>query len=150
MESVIALQGADFVVIAADVACSRSVVVMKDDMDKITELDPHKLFAAAGIPGDVVKFTERVQKDVKLNSLRLGIPMSTAAVANYARRTLSHAIRYACPIPFGRTHSRGAQLLTKSPLICVSLAADATLSKSMYCSAVMTPTTDRRCTLATT
>lgn len=93
MESIIGLEGADFVLIAADVASARSVVVMKDDMDKIHKLDTHKLFAAAGTPGDVVKFTEHVQKDVKLNNLRLGFPMSTSAIANYTRGELARFLR---------------------------------------------------------
>lgn len=94
MESIIALRGGDFVLIAADVASSRSVVVMKDDMDKIYTLDSHKLFAAAGVPGDVAKFTEHVQRDVRLYGLRSGIPMTTAAVANYTRGELARFLRY--------------------------------------------------------
>ncbi len=104
MESIIALEGRDFIVIAADVASARSVVVMKDDMDKITALDQTKLFAAAGTPGDVVKFREHVQRDVKLNNLRLGIPMSTAAVANFTRGELARFLRrspYQCNVVLG-------------------------------------------------
>lgn len=102
MESIIALQGTDYVVVAADVSSARSVVVMKDDMDKITKLDSHKLFAAAGTPGDVVKFTEHVSKCVKLNGLRLGIPMSTASVANYTRNELARFLRYVSCVPISR------------------------------------------------
>lgn len=104
MESIIGIEGGDFVLIAADVANARSVVVMKDDMDKITKLDTHKLFAAAGTPGDVVKFTEHVMCDVKLNNLRLGIPMSTAAVANFTRGELARFLRkspYQCNVLIG-------------------------------------------------
>lgn len=90
--------------IAADVASARSVIVMKDDMDKISALDDTKLFAAAGTPGDVVKFREHVTRDVKLNNLRLGIPMSTAAVANFTRRELARFLRrspYQCNVVLG-------------------------------------------------
>jgi len=93
MESIIALEGDGYVLIAADVASARSVVVMKDDMDKIRVLDDCKLFAAAGIPGDVSKFAEHVQKDVRLYTLRSGITMSTAAVANYTRGELAKFLR---------------------------------------------------------
>lgn len=88
-----AMEGDGFVLIAADVANARSVVVMKDDMDKIRVLDDYKLFAAAGPPGDVSKFAEHVQKDVRLYNLRSGIPMSTAAVANYTRGELAKFLR---------------------------------------------------------
>lgn len=94
MESVIALEGDGFIMIAADVASARSVVVMKDDMDKIRVMDEYKLFAAAGNPGDVSKFTEHIQKDVRLYNMRSGIRMSTAAMANYTRGQLAHFLRY--------------------------------------------------------
>lgn len=93
MESIIALEGDGYILIAADVASARSIVVMKDDMDKIRPLDSHKLFAAAGIPGDVSKFTEHVQRDVRLYNMRSGITMSTAAVANYTRGELARFLR---------------------------------------------------------
>lgn len=94
MESVIALQGDGYVIMAADVSSSRSILVMKDDMDKIRHLDDHKLFAATGVPGDVTKFSEHVQKDVRLYTLRSDIAMSTAAVANYTRGELARFLRY--------------------------------------------------------
>lgn len=94
MESIIALEGDGYVLVAADVSSSRSVVIMKDDTDKIRHLDEYKLFAAAGIPGDVTKFSEHVQKDVRLYTLRSGILMSTAAVANYTRGELARFLRY--------------------------------------------------------
>lgn len=95
MESIIALEGDGYVMIAADVASARSVVVMKDDQDKIHCLDDHKLFAAAGIPGDVSKFTEHVQQEVSLYTMRSDITMSTSAVANFTRKELARFLRYA-------------------------------------------------------
>lgn len=93
MESVIAVEGDGFVVVAADVTNARSIVVMKEDMDKIVSLDSHKLFAAAGMPGDVSKFTEHVQRDVRLYNLRSGIPMTMSAVANFTRGQLARFLR---------------------------------------------------------
>lgn len=93
MESVIALEGDGYVMIAADVSTVRSIVVMKDDMDKIREMDDYKLFAAVGTPGDVSKFTEHVQKDVRLYNMRSGITMSTAAMANYTRGEIAKFLR---------------------------------------------------------
>lgn len=93
METVIALEGDGYVMLAADVSSARSIIVMKDDMDKVHQLDDYKLFAAAGIPGDVTKFTEHIQKDVRLYTLRSGIVMSMAATANYARGELARFLR---------------------------------------------------------
>lgn len=93
MESIIALEGDGFVIVAADVSSARSIVIMKDDMDKIRQLDECKLFAAAGVPGDVTRFSEHIQKDVRLYTLRSGIVMSTAATANYTRGELARFLR---------------------------------------------------------
>lgn len=101
MESMIALEGDGFVMVAADVANARSVVVMKDDLDKIQILDSHKLLAASGVPGDVSKFSEHITQNLRLQLLRSGIPMSTAAVANYTRGELARFLRrspYQCNI----------------------------------------------------
>lgn len=104
MESIIGLKGDGFILVAADVSSARSIVIMKDDMDKIRQLDDCKLFAAAGIPGDVTKFSEHVQKDVRLYTLRSGITMSTAAIANYTRGELARFLRrspFQCNILIG-------------------------------------------------
>lgn len=93
MESILALQGDGYILIAADVARAQSIIVQKTDMDKIRVLDDSKLFAAAGVPGDVSKFSEHVQKDVRLNNMRTGTVMSTAAVANYTRGEISKFLR---------------------------------------------------------
>mmetsp|Transcript_8774 Transcript_8774/g.22995 ORF Transcript_8774/g.22995 Transcript_8774/m.22995 type:complete len:194 (+) Transcript_8774:57-638(+) len=93
MDSIIAVVGDGFVVSAADCTNARSIVVMKEDVDKVMELDHHKLLSMAGEPGDVVQFTEYVQKNVHLYELRTGIPMSTAAVANFTRNELAKSLR---------------------------------------------------------
>ena len=45
MDTLIALRGADCVVVAADRDVSRGIVVQHDDVDKIMELDSHKVRA---------------------------------------------------------------------------------------------------------
>ena len=51
MDSIIALTGDGFTMCAADTSNARSIVVMKDDVDKIMELDKHRLLCMAGEPG---------------------------------------------------------------------------------------------------
>ncbi|EME31735.1 20S core proteasome subunit beta 4 [Galdieria sulphuraria] len=95
MDSVIALVGKDFVLSAADTSNARSVIVMKDDVDKIMELDSHKTLAMGGEPGDFVQFTEYIQKNLHLYEFQTGLQLSTHAVANFIRGELARLIREA-------------------------------------------------------
>lgn len=94
MDSLIAVSGRDFVLMASDVTSARSIVVMKEDMDKIMELDEHKLLGFAGESGDCSAFTEYIQKNVHLFALRSGITLDTHAVGNFTRNELAVALRY--------------------------------------------------------
>ncbi|CAE7223519.1 ANK1 [Symbiodinium natans] len=51
------------------------------------------LFACSGPPADTANFMEFIEKNVKLNELRTGIPMSTKAAASFTRNELAHALR---------------------------------------------------------
>lgn len=51
METSFALTGKDYVIVAADTTAARSIVKMKDDLDKIKELSTHLLMAYSGEPG---------------------------------------------------------------------------------------------------
>ncbi len=46
---------------AADASAAFSIIVMKNNEDKITEMDNNKLLAANGEGGDRVQFTEYIQ-----------------------------------------------------------------------------------------
>lgn len=51
METSFALTGKGYVIIAADTIAARSIVKMKNDLDKIKELSSHLLMAYSGEPG---------------------------------------------------------------------------------------------------
>jgi 20S proteasome subunit beta 4 len=106
MDSVIALVGKDFVLSAADTANARSVIVMKDDVDKILELDSHKTLAMGGEPGDFVQFTEYIQKNLHLYEFQTGLQLSTHAVANFIRGELARLIRYCSFVGSLNMHQR--------------------------------------------
>lgn len=93
MDTILAVQGKDFVLMAADTAHARSIVVMKSDEDKIMELDSHKLLAHAGEAGDGAQFTDFVQKNINWQNLRSGVPLSTHAAAHFTRHQLATALR---------------------------------------------------------
>ena len=93
MESLIGIKGADFVLIAADANAGRSIVLMKDDVQKIHSLDGNKLFGAVGNPSDRDLFTNYIQKNITLYRLRTGISLSTESTAHWTRRKLANALR---------------------------------------------------------
>ncbi|XP_073054405.1 proteasome subunit beta type-2-A-like [Primulina huaijiensis] len=93
MESVFGLVGKDFAIVAADSSAVHSILVHKTNEDKIMVLDSHKLMGASGESGDRVQFTEYIQKNVALYQFRNGIPLTTAAAANFTRGELATALR---------------------------------------------------------
>ncbi|KAL6071255.1 Proteasome subunit beta type-4 [Balamuthia mandrillaris] len=95
MDSVIGLVGKDYVLVATDTGSARSILRMKQDEDKIVELDGHKIMGMAGPVGDRSQFGDYVQKNVKLYRLRNGITLGTHATANFVRGELADALRRA-------------------------------------------------------
>lgn len=93
MDTILAVQGKGFILMAADTAHARSIVVMKSDEDKIMELDTHKLLAHAGEAGDGAQFVDFVQKNINWQNLRSGVPLSTHAAAHFTRHQLATALR---------------------------------------------------------
>ncbi|XP_073005943.1 proteasome subunit beta type-2-B-like [Typha latifolia] len=93
MECVFGLVGDGFALIAADMSAVHSILVHKTNEDKVMLLDSHKLLGASGEGGDRVQFTEYIQKNVHLYQFRNGIPLTTAAAANFTRGELATALR---------------------------------------------------------
>jgi len=93
MDTVIGFAGKDYVLIACDTAAARSVVVMKGDQDKIMHLDPHKLLGLSGENSDAVQFSEYIQKNLNLYTLRHDITLNTKAAAAFTRGELAKALR---------------------------------------------------------
>jgi len=92
-DNLIGLVGADYVLLAADTAQARSIVLMKEDEDKILPLDSHKLLASSGPAGDREHFTQFIQRNIELYDLRNGNPLSTHAAAHFTRGELATALR---------------------------------------------------------
>nr|GLL46697.1 proteasome subunit beta type-2-A-like [Ipomoea trifida]GMD92129.1 proteasome subunit beta type-2-B [Ipomoea batatas] len=93
MECVFGLVGNGFALVVADSSAVHSILVHKSNEDKIMILDSHKLMGASGEAGDRVQFTEYIQKNVALYQFRNGIPLTTAAAANFTRGELATALR---------------------------------------------------------
>lgn len=93
MDSVFGLVGKDYAILASDMAIARSILVYKHDVDKIVQLDAHKIMVGAGVQADNVNFAEYIQKNFKLYELSNDLKLNTKASANFVRNELATALR---------------------------------------------------------
>jgi len=93
MDVLFAFTGDKFAVVVSDTSSVQQIIVQKDDMEKIMDLDSHKLMALSGPKGDCVYFGEYIQANMKLYELRNGQKLSTHAAANFTRNNLADALR---------------------------------------------------------
>lgn len=93
MECIIGITGKDFVLVAADTNQAHSIVVMKQDDDKMFKINQRGVMAVTGDPGDKVQFAEYIQRNLQLYKMVNGFELSTHASANYTRRELATSLR---------------------------------------------------------
>ena len=93
MDFNIGIKGKDFVMVCSDTSAVTSVLMIKQDEDKILPMDSHKLFCISGEAGDRVQFSEFIIANLKLYKLRNDTDLSTKAVANFTRGELATALR---------------------------------------------------------
>ena len=82
----IGFTGADYVLICSDTAAARSIVVFKNNEDKILQINERMLLGMSGPNGDRNAFGEFIQRNVHFYELKNSIPMSTHAVANFTHK----------------------------------------------------------------
>lgn len=93
MECLFGVTGKDFVLLAADTLCARSIVVMKSNQDKIKDLNRFTAMAYAGESGDAVAFSEYAQKNIKLLSIKNDKDLFPGEAAHFTRRLLADSLR---------------------------------------------------------
>eukprot|EP00916_Digyalum_oweni_P005987 GHVL01010324.1.p1 GENE.GHVL01010324.1~~GHVL01010324.1.p1 ORF type:complete len:192 (+),score=20.29 GHVL01010324.1:34-609(+) len=121
METTFAFRGKDFVLLAADSYENYSIIRLKNDEDKIFEVDGNKLLAASGPPGDRSQFCHFIQKNAHHHRLKTGIALSTKATASTTRNELARAIRkspYQVNLMLGGVDNEGPQLFTLDYMGC--------------------------------
>jgi 20S proteasome subunit beta 4 len=91
-EATFGLCGKDFVILAADCQAAFSIIRMKDDADKIWQVED-MLIAASGPASDTSNFVEFIEKNIKLHTLKTGLKLSTKAAANFTRNELATSLR---------------------------------------------------------
>jgi len=97
MDSSFAITGKGYVIVAADMAASRSIVKMQTNVDKIKVLGTHLLMAHSGEPGDTVQFAEYVERNIRLAHIRNTYPLPPPSAASWIRRELADSLRSRSP-----------------------------------------------------
>lgn len=84
----------DCTIIATSRAITRGISVLKDNDDKTRTLNEHNLIAYTGEAGDTVQFSEYIQANIQLYSMRENdIELSPKATASFVRNQLATSIR---------------------------------------------------------
>jgi len=97
MECLIGIKCKDFVLLAHDNSGGRSIVVMKDDQDKMFQLTDKLGMVVSGESGDRVYFGELIQKNIQLYKMRHGYVLSPHSAANFTRHQLAEYLRSRTP-----------------------------------------------------
>ncbi|ORY72023.1 nucleophile aminohydrolase [Pseudomassariella vexata] len=93
MEVLLGITGKDFVLIAASKAAMRGATILKTSDDKTRQLNKHTLTAFSGEAGDTIQFSEYIQANAQLYSMRNETDLSPKALANYVRGELASSLR---------------------------------------------------------
>ena len=93
MECLLGVTGKDHVILAADRTGGRSVLLMKDDVEKVYLLTPTCAMVVVGEAGDTSRFGEFLKKQFKLHSMKFEYGLCVAEVADFIRYQLAKAIR---------------------------------------------------------
>eukprot|EP00761_Pharyngomonas_kirbyi_P008214 gb/GECH01008225.1/.p1 GENE.gb/GECH01008225.1/~~gb/GECH01008225.1/.p1 ORF type:complete len:204 (+),score=46.23 gb/GECH01008225.1/:1-612(+) len=92
-DTLLGIVGKDFCLLAADATASFSIILMKDDEDKLMHLDDHKILAAGGEKGDRAQFTEFIRKNMELYRFKEGRALRTKPAAHFIRSEVAYNLR---------------------------------------------------------
>ncbi|KAI1662994.1 nucleophile aminohydrolase [Daldinia decipiens] len=93
MEVLLGITGKDFTLIAASKAAMRGATILKASDDKTRSLNKHTLVAFSGEAGDTIQFSEYIQANAQLYSMRNETDLSPTALAHYVRGELASSLR---------------------------------------------------------
>ncbi|XP_071443596.1 proteasome subunit beta type-2-like [Hetaerina americana] len=97
MECLIGIAFRDYVLIAADMTNAHSIMVMKNDEDKLYKISKKMVMAVSGESGDTTQFAEYIAKNIQLYKMRNGYELSPKAAATFTRRNLADYLRSQSP-----------------------------------------------------
>ena len=97
MEFLIGIQGKGFVMLASDRNGARSIVRMKDDVEKQYTLSSKLVMAIVGESGDTTNFAQYIEKNIQLYKMRNSYELTPNAAANFTRKQLADYLRSRTP-----------------------------------------------------
>nr|QBH72698.1 proteasome subunit beta type [Thermobia domestica] len=97
MECLLGVACKDFAMLAADMSTAQSILVMKDDEDKIYNISSKLMMAVCGEAGDTTQFAEYIAKNIQLYKMRNGYELSPSAAAAFTRRNMADSLRSRTP-----------------------------------------------------
>lgn len=93
MECLIGLKCDSFTILAHDNSAGRSILVMKQDQEKLFRFGDNLGMVVCGEAGDTVDFGNYIQKNIALYRMRNGYNLSPHAAANFTRHELADFLR---------------------------------------------------------
>lgn len=81
----------------SDMTNAHSILVNKQDEDKMFKLSDSLLMAVTGESGDTTQFAEYIEKNIQLYKMRNGYELSPNAAASFTRRNLADSLRSRSP-----------------------------------------------------
>ena len=93
MECLIGIKSEKFVILAQDDTAARSVLVMKQNQEKIFKLEESLAMVVCGDSGDTVYFGEFIQKNMAYYRIKNGYSLSPTSAANYTRNEMAKRLR---------------------------------------------------------
>ncbi len=93
MECLIGIKTDKFVILAHDDTAARSVLVMKNNQDKLFRLEDNLAMVVCGDSGDTVYFGEFIQKNMAYYRIKNGYSLSPTSAASYTRHEMAKRLR---------------------------------------------------------
>lgn len=93
MECLIGIKCETFVILAHDNSAGRSVLVMKQNQDKLFKLDDKLGMVVCGDSGDTGYFGEFIQKNLAYYRIKNGYALSPHAAVNFTRNEMAKRLR---------------------------------------------------------
>ncbi|KAL0851603.1 hypothetical protein ABMA28_007382 [Loxostege sticticalis] len=96
-QCLLGIQCNTFTMIAADQMNTQSIIVLKDDEDKLHKISDRLIMGLNGSAGDTLQFSQFVAKNIHLYKMRNGYKLDTAAVVHFTRKNLADALKSGNP-----------------------------------------------------
>lgn len=143
MESVFGFRGKDFVIFCADTVVAHGITTLRNDFDKVHELDKNKLIVASGSFADTDTFVTYIARQMKLYSFENGYSLSVPAAASFIRTEMATALRKA---PVNSNFIFGGMVGTTSELYFIDAygsSVKVNFAAHGYCSNLLLSTFDK-------